>query len=448
MDYYKVLGVKRNANDKSIKKAYRKLALKWHPDKNPENQEEATTKFAEISQAYETLSDPEKRKIYDLEGEEGIKRGGSGGGAGGNHHGDPFDIFNQFFGGGGARGGGMHFEFGGSGGFPGGGFPGGGFPGGGFPGGGRQQQQQQAPDIYGREDADSVYILSTAKFPSVTTNHIYLMKFYSARCGHCREFKDKFLKLAAGLKTHGVRAAVINCDKETDLCKQRGIQSYPTLQLVSHRKSVPYNGERSIKTIFEFVTEQMPGNVTNLRILPQSEEFVKKQCKAGWGICLILFTAKFETPLLYKSIAHHFYGKVNVGEVRGSNDKLSKSFGVTTYPTLLAVCGNVKGDLLASETYKGDIKSMSDVITFVNGFQTSSKCKHIMEKSKASAQRLNQKLKDVMNMDIKKIEQMSVSDLRQIVEELGVSSGSFVEKKDFVDAIVGLRKKRKIGKEL
>merc|ERR1719166_491298 len=64
-DYYEVLGVSKDADDKQIKKAYRKLALKWHPDKNPNNKKEAEEKFKEIAQAYEVLSDKKKRAAYD-----------------------------------------------------------------------------------------------------------------------------------------------------------------------------------------------------------------------------------------------------------------------------------------------------------------------------------------------------------------------------------------------
>ena len=81
-DYYSTLGVKRNANKRELKKAYRKLALKYHPDKNPKNKAKATKKFEELSTAYEVLNDPEKRRIYDQVGEEGLKRGAGGGGGG------------------------------------------------------------------------------------------------------------------------------------------------------------------------------------------------------------------------------------------------------------------------------------------------------------------------------------------------------------------------------
>ncbi|XP_045823594.1 dnaJ homolog subfamily B member 13-like [Trifolium pratense] len=73
VDYYKILQVDKNANDDELKKSYRKLAMKWHPDKNPTNKKEAETKFKQISEAYDVLSDPEKRAIYDQYGEEGLK---------------------------------------------------------------------------------------------------------------------------------------------------------------------------------------------------------------------------------------------------------------------------------------------------------------------------------------------------------------------------------------
>jgi len=104
--FYDTLGVKPNANDSELKKAYRKLALKYHPDKNTEPG--SAEKFKEISFAYEVLADPEKRKIYDQHGEQGIKEGGGGAGM----H-SPMDIFDMFFGGGG---GGMGGMFGGMGG--------------------------------------------------------------------------------------------------------------------------------------------------------------------------------------------------------------------------------------------------------------------------------------------------------------------------------------------
>ena len=77
-DYYEVLGVEKTATDDELKKAYRKLAKKYHPDANPDNKEEAEEKFKEVNEAYETLSNPQKRKMYDQFGAEG-PQGGFGG---------------------------------------------------------------------------------------------------------------------------------------------------------------------------------------------------------------------------------------------------------------------------------------------------------------------------------------------------------------------------------
>lgn len=115
VDYYKILQVDKSAKDEDLKKAYRKLAMKWHPDKNPNNKKEAEAKFKQISEAYEVLSDPEKRAIYDQYGEEGLKgqvpppdAGGRGGatffqtGDGPNvfrfNPRNANDVFDEFFG--------------------------------------------------------------------------------------------------------------------------------------------------------------------------------------------------------------------------------------------------------------------------------------------------------------------------------------------------------------
>ncbi|BCX14507.1 MAG: molecular chaperone DnaJ [Patescibacteria group bacterium] len=123
-DYYEILGVSRDASADEIKKAYRKQALEWHPDRHKDDKEFAEKKFKEINEAYQVLSDPQKRAAYDQFGHEAFAPGGAAGFSGspfsqsgrwgpftytytstggspfeGFDFGDPFDIFEQFFGG-------------------------------------------------------------------------------------------------------------------------------------------------------------------------------------------------------------------------------------------------------------------------------------------------------------------------------------------------------------
>ena len=124
-EYYDILGIQKTASDTDIKKAYRKLAMKYHPDKNPDNPE-AEEKFKELSEAYEILSDKEKRHVYDKFGKDAVQ--GNGG-----PQVNPADIFNNIFGGMGGMPGmhGMHGM-------------------GGMPFGMRQNMRRQSADIVTR----------------------------------------------------------------------------------------------------------------------------------------------------------------------------------------------------------------------------------------------------------------------------------------------------------
>uniref|UniRef100_A0A8C5U2D1 DnaJ heat shock protein family (Hsp40) member B2 n=1 Tax=Malurus cyaneus samueli TaxID=2593467 RepID=A0A8C5U2D1_9PASS len=107
VDYYEALGVSRNATADDIKKAYRKAALKWHPDKNPDNKEYAEQRFKEIAEAYEVLSDKQKRDVYDRYGKDGLMGAAGSGGSRASAGAPEFtftfrsahDVFREFFGG-------------------------------------------------------------------------------------------------------------------------------------------------------------------------------------------------------------------------------------------------------------------------------------------------------------------------------------------------------------
>src|SRR6266550_3463400 len=99
-DYYEILGVEKSAGAEEIKKAYRKLAVKFHPDKNPDDKA-SEEQFKELGEAYEVLCDPQKRAAYDQYGHAAFdsRARGAGGFRGGGFH-DPFEIFREVFGGG------------------------------------------------------------------------------------------------------------------------------------------------------------------------------------------------------------------------------------------------------------------------------------------------------------------------------------------------------------
>eukprot|EP00906_Rhabdomonas_costata_P008859 RCo012578 len=146
-DFYKVLGVDKNASEADIKTAYRKLAMQLHPDRNPGNKE-ATEKFQEVAHAYEVLSDSSKREIYDKYGEEGLKMGAGGMGAGMQYH-DPMDIFRMFTQG---------------------------FGGGGFPG-----QSRQAPD-QGEDVVQELPVTLEEMFSGVTKEVKYMAQVACPTC--------------------------------------------------------------------------------------------------------------------------------------------------------------------------------------------------------------------------------------------------------------------------
>ncbi len=248
-------GIPRGADEGAIKKAYKKLAMKWHPDRVPEEgREKATAKFADIGAAYEVLADPEKRRVYDQVGEEGLKRGGGegggggpgggfpggfpgggaqpghgfsfsfggsgGGGGGGGGGGDPFKIFEQFFGGGGGggmggMGGGMPGMRGGPPGMP--GMRGGGGGGGGAP----------PPPLYGTKDAQHVVKLTSRTFNGVASRKargsgLLLLHLYDPASPLAAPLAAPVAALGAALQG-AATVAVVNCAEERGVCKAQGL---------------------------------------------------------------------------------------------------------------------------------------------------------------------------------------------------------------------------------
>ncbi|XP_040574574.1 dnaJ homolog subfamily C member 10 [Lepeophtheirus salmonis] len=218
-DYYEILGVEKDADNKAIRKAFKKLALKHHPDKNP-NDDEAHALFVKFNKAYETLKDTDKRKRYDLFGEEEDDQKGGGG-----------------------RGSWKSYEY---------------------------------YDDFGLYDNDELVItLDFNDFRrSVSDTYDYwFINFYNPQCVHCREIAPAWRRLSK--KLDGViRIGAVNCQDSPMLCNSEGIRGFPTLKFYdAHGENQKYyDNALQEDDIMDFVLESLPYNVFRL----QSSDFEKK----------------------------------------------------------------------------------------------------------------------------------------------------------------------------
>ncbi|KXZ52890.1 hypothetical protein GPECTOR_8g270 [Gonium pectorale] len=466
-----MLGVSRDADEATIKKAYRKQALKWHPDRNHDNKEEAEERFRDIAAAYEALSDPEKRKMYDQFGEEGLKRGGPGGpggpgGGGFNMNfggGDPFEMFNMFFGGGGGGGGGMGGGFpggggggggtrfkinfggpGGGGGFPGGGFPGGGMGGGGFPGGGMGGGRPGAGGGMGGEgggaspyEDPNVHALGTDGVPP-DSNWVWLVAFYAPWCGHCKQLAPKWAAAAGSLKGV-VRVGAVNCDEHKAVCSEQGVSGYPTIKafVPGSAAAKDYKGDRSAKAIADWALGLVPSKVAQIKDGAALDALLArcaggaagtkggkdgKDSRAAWGLCVVLVSSKSETPALYKALSGAYAGKVAFGELRVGGKAADAAKAVAAklgiadlaaakLPLLVSVCN---GDVAGVEPYSGQLKS--EPLT-----------RHL--ESYAGGKKCGKKVRLDASTDLGRF---SAGQLKELIKERGLDCRGCTEKADFV----------------
>lgn len=445
-DFYGILGVAKDADDRTIKRAYKKQALKWHPDRHAADKKQAEDKFKDIAAAYETLTDPEKRRLYDQFGEEGLKGGGPGGGPGGpgggfQFHGDPFEMFNMFFGGGGGGGGrqfhfggggggGQQFHFGGGGGgFPGGGM-GGGFPGGGMGGGMRGGHGRGGGGGGGLYDGDSnVEELDAASFPQggASNNWVWLVEFYAPWCGHCQQLAPKWSAVAKALKGV-VKVAAVNCDVHKAVCSAQGVQGYPTIKALAPGSSrwQEYAGDRGAKALSDWATGLIGSAVTSVRKEAELAAFLgqcggagaKRGAKGGsaaWGVCLLLLSDKGSVPSLWKALSVAFKGKAALGFV-GPDAKavLSELGPAAAGAKVVTVCN---GDLRTAEAYAGALKS-AQLQRHISGYASGSKC---------AAQVVLDASTDLAKM--------KVSQLKTLIAAKGVDCTGCLEKADYVGAL-------------
>jgi hypothetical protein len=199
----------------------------------------------------------------------------------------------------------------------------------------------------------------------------------------------------------------VNCAIDKAACSQNKIESYPTFKLFVEGTPLEYDGEHTAKALYTFVVDNLPSQVVAIRRGEQLRKFVVGDCAKGWKFCVILFTSKYETSALYKSLSFTFENKVAMGEVRASNDGLASVFGVRTYPALVLVCG---GDIGAYDVYHGELKEEA-IREHLSNFKKKSKCSHLHKRSKRS--------RSALNISEEELSRMRVADLRTVLEIYG-----------------------------
>ncbi|CAD8190483.1 unnamed protein product [Paramecium pentaurelia] len=345
-DYYQLLGLKKGASEAEIKKAFKKQSLKYHPDKNKGNEEKAQKQFQKIVNAYETLKDPEKRKIYDQYGEEGVNKHEQqqqqGGGGGFHNFGGGFeDIFSQFFGRGGGGGGGrqqFHFNFGGNQG-------GGGFGNQEFQDGG----QAKKDNLFDNTDVYALDMSNLSRF--YRREEVWLIYFYLPN-GEGQKHKKLIIELAE--KYAGIfRVAAIDCEDDEALCEDEfSVRRYPSVSIYASRLSaepIKYKGKWELNDLAKEAVDLMEDFVIVLSGFNFQEYIEKSKPK------VILFTNKKSTPPLFKALSKEFKGKLEFAMIRQSEIQLSQIFKITEYPSLVVAQNDQDFKVFESEFKKDQI---------------------------------------------------------------------------------------------
>uniref|UniRef100_A0A5F8H1A3 DnaJ homolog subfamily C member 10 n=1 Tax=Monodelphis domestica TaxID=13616 RepID=A0A5F8H1A3_MONDO len=267
-DFYSLLGVSKEANSREIRQAFKKLALKLHPDKNPSNPN-AHEEFLKINRAYEVLKDEDLRKKYDKYGEKGLED---------NQERGQYESWNYY-----------RYDFG----------------------------------IY--DDDPEIITLDRREFDAaVNSGELWFINFYSPGCSHCHDLAPtwrEFAKEMDGL----FRIGAVNCGDDRMLCRMKGIKSYPSLYIFkSEMNPVKYFGERTKDHLVNFAMQYVRSTVTEL----WAGNFVNAIETAfasgvGWlisfcsttGDCLssqtrlklagMLFLKSLDAKEIYMEIMHH-----------------------------------------------------------------------------------------------------------------------------------------------
>ncbi|KAG9134132.1 hypothetical protein Leryth_004820 [Lithospermum erythrorhizon] len=398
LDPYKVLGVDKNAGQRDIQKAFHKLSLKYHPDKNKEKG--AQEKFAEINNAYDILSDEQKRKNYDLYGDEKGNPGfdpGNAGGQGGYTYftggGPGQGGFN--FGPGGGQGGSQSFSFsfGGPGGSSGFGFEdifqnffgGGGMGGGSQFGGFGSSGKFQSRDRGSRKSLLSVnseYYRKEIADKGIT----WLLLSYTSSLQGIQQFESSIQEVASSLQG-ALKAGSINCDTSASLCKELGMspRRAPRIFVYSYKSSdasslVEYNGEMETKSLKIFCQEHLPRISKRVNMA----QFDSEAGTVGSLPKVVLFSTKKNTPVIWRALSGLYRKRFMFydAEVSDVSDPNVARLGVDALPAIVGWLSNGEKHVLRTGISVKDLKSsIQELSKLLDSFESRNR-KIASEKSK------------------------------------------------------------------
>ena len=300
-DYYKLLGVSRDASKAEIRKAFKKLSLKYHPDKNKnkKNPEKTKEMFIKIANAYEVLNDDKLRKIYDQHGEEGVKQHQQGGA---QHGGNFQDIINFFF-----RGG---------------------------MGGGFQQNFQEGPEKNFFENTDVLHLKMDNLSKLLNRRKIWFVYFFKSNNQGFNEMKQKIIDISS--QSYGIfNFGAVNCKDDEEICEDYSVYSTPKILYFpdSGKDEEEYKGPIEFQSIFKYGAKLMQNFV---RVINKDNynDFITTHSER---FHVLLFTSKKTTPPLFKALSKDYLNHLSFGEIRQSETELIKSFNVNKFPTLMVI---------------------------------------------------------------------------------------------------------------
>lgn len=334
-NFYNILQVKRDATQAEIKKSFKKLSLKYHPDKNKKDPETAKNKFIEISNAYEVLVDPEKRKIYDVHGEEGVNDQTARQNAGQRHGGNFEDVFSQFFGGGHGHHHRHHF-----------------------------QEEQEEKNHFENSDVLNLKMESLTKL--YRRQQIWFVLFFKSDNRNFKELQEMWKTLAE--KVYGIfTIAAVNCKSDEEICDEFSVRETPIIVYFPEtgQDEEVYRGLKKWEDIFKFGSQKMQNFV---RVVNSDNygDFVTAQSNIHK---VILFTERKNTSPLMKALSKFYRDKLSFGEIRRSQNELVSRFNIEKFPSLLVITDpeNHKGVI-----YEGPL-TRDSMEKFLNQYAYSSK---------------------------------------------------------------------------